>query len=553
MVRTGVARAFGARLRGMLGRATANRFSAFFAGIGVTALLQSSTATGLIASSFTARGLMPTATALAVMLGADVGTTLVAQALSSPIAWLGSLALLAGVILFLSGKATVWKDVGRIAVGLGLMLLALRLIVGASGGMRDSDVVHVLMQFVAADPVLAVLTAAVLSWLAHSSLATVLLVMSLAAAGIVEPRGAALLVLGANLGGTVPAVLASLGERPEARRVTLGNAGFKLVGVIAAVPFAGLLIGWVGALDADPARQVVNFHTAFNLALAAVFLFLTDHAAVLAERLLPARPTPADPWEPRYLDRQTMETPSVALACAARETLHMGDIVETMLRQGMRALLIDDRKLVAEVGRMDNAADRLHEAIKLYVTEVTRESLDEAEGRRATAILAFTTNLEHIGDIIDKNLMELAAKKIKHKRRFSEEGARELQALHAQVLESLRLALGVFISGDVKIARRLIDEKVRVRDAERSAAESHLARLREGRVESIDSSSLHLDVLRDLKRIHSHICSVAYPVLEEAGVLRSSRLVPLAEPENGDAALDLRVGQPSIDGAHETG
>jgi phosphate:Na+ symporter len=202
----------------------------------------------------------------------------------------------------------------------------------------------------------------------------------------------------------------------------------------------------------------------------------------------------------------------------------MGDIVERMLRQAMTALLTDDRKLVAEVGRMDNAVDRLHEAIKLYVTEVTRESLDDTEGTRATEVLSFTTNLEHIGDIVDKNLMELAAKKIKNKRRFSDEGRAELLALHTKVVENLKLALGVFISGDVKIARRLIDEKVRVRDAERAAAESHLARLREGRIESIDSSSLHLDVLRDLKRIHSHICSVAYPVLDAAGELRASRL-----------------------------
>ncbi|MBV9522407.1 MAG: Na/Pi cotransporter family protein, partial [Alphaproteobacteria bacterium] len=178
-----------------------------------------------------------------------------------------------------------------------------------------------------------------------------------------------------------------------------------------------------------------------------------------------------------------------------------------------------------------------HEAIKLYVTEVTRESLGEEEGRRATDIITFTTNLEHIGDIIDKNLMELAAKKIKNKRRFSEDGARELTALHRRVLDNLKLALGVFISGDVRIARQLLDEKVAIRDAERTAAENHLARLREGRIESIDTSSLHLDVLRDLKRIHSHICAVAYPVLEAAGELAPTRLKPVEPaPAPADAA-----------------
>ncbi|HKW53360.1 MAG TPA: PhoU domain-containing protein [Stellaceae bacterium] len=202
----------------------------------------------------------------------------------------------------------------------------------------------------------------------------------------------------------------------------------------------------------------------------------------------------------------------------------MGDVVETMLRRSMRAFLTDDRKLVAEIERMDDAVDRLHESIKLYVTEITRESLDGASGRRAMEIIAFSINLEHIGDIIDKNLMELATKKIKHKYKFSSEGAAELEALHARVVGNLTLALGVFMSADAGIARRLLGEKVYVREAERAAAESHLARLREGRPESIETSSLHLDILRDLKRIHSHICSAAYPVLEAAGELHPSRL-----------------------------
>jgi phosphate:Na+ symporter len=290
------------------------------------------------------------------------------------------------------------------------------------------------------------------------------------------------------------------------------------------------LAAWIATIESDAARQVVDFHLLFNLAIAVVFIFLVKPAAALLQRLVPSREAAADdPGRPRYLDRAAMDTPSVALTCAARETLHMGDIVEEMLRLSMTALVTDDRKLVAEIERMDNAVDNLHEAIKLYVTAVTRESLGEEDGRRATDILVFTTNLEHIGDIIDKNLMELAAKKIKNKRRFSEDGAKELIALHRRVLDNLKLGLGVFISGDVKIARQLLDEKVAIRDAERATAENHLTRLRDGRIESIDSSSLHLDVVRDLKRIHSHICAVAYPILDAAGELVPTRL-KVAEP-----------------------
>jgi phosphate:Na+ symporter len=279
-----------------------------------------------------------------------------------------------------------------------------------------------------------------------------------------------------------------------------------------------------------------QYHAALNWLSALAFILVLDQLAALLIRVLPDRTQSLDPSSPLYLDEGAIGTPALALTAAARETLHMGDIVETMLRQAMTALMTNDRKLVGQVCKMDNAVDRLHEAIKFYVTKVTRESLDEQDGRRAMEIIAFAINLEHIGDIIDKNLMEVAGRKIKHRYQFSIEGANELEAFHQRVLNNLRLAFSAFMSGDARIARALIEEKTELRNAELAASESHLGRLREGRVESLETSSLHLHVLRDLKRIHSHICSVAYPVLEPCGELQPSRLKesepgPLAAPE----------------------
>jgi phosphate:Na+ symporter len=258
--------------------------------------------------------------------------------------------------------------------------------------------------------------------------------------------------------------------------------------------------------------------------LGVVFILLTDVVARLCTRLLPDRTAEEDPGRPRHLDRSTLDSPGLALACAARESLRMGDLVETMLRDSFDVLQRGDRAKLTFVAQMDDHVDRLHEAIKLFVTDVSREPLSAGESRRAAEILALTTNLEHIGDIIDKSVLELADKKARLQLRFSREGWAEIAALHAHVVDNLQMALGVFMSGDVEIARRLIDEKVAVRDAERQAAENHLARLRAGRPESIDSSALHLDLLRDLKRIHSHICAIAYPLLDEAGQLHRSRL-----------------------------
>ena len=218
----------------------------------------------------------------------------------------------------------------------------------------------------------------------------------------------------------------------------------------------------------------------------------------------------------------------------------MGDLVEVMLRKVMAAMMTNDRTLVDEVSRMDNAVDGLDEAIKLYLTKLTRGSLDEREGHRAMEIISFAINLEHIGDIIDKNLSELATKKIKRRFQFSPEGAEELSAFHKRTMDSLRIAFGVFMSGDVGEARKLLAEKAALRNAELAATERHLDRLREGRPETIETTSLHLDVLRDLRRIHSHICSVAYPVLDAAGELPA---LPTAETD--PAGLPAPAAQPS--------
>jgi phosphate:Na+ symporter len=540
MVRTGVSRAFGTDLRHLISRGVANRFSALLVGIGVTGILQSSTATALMVASFASRGLVATAPALAVMLGADIGTTLVAQVLAFDVAWLSPIFIAVGLFAHNASEATRIRQIGRATIGIGLMLLALYLIVSASEPLRDSALLQRVFGSLVGEQVIAVLIAALLTWLAHSSLAVVLLVMSLAAAGVVPLPFAFALVLGANLGGIVPPIMATLGQEPEARRVPLGNALFKIVGCLAVLPLIDALAPTIAYLGADPARQVVNFHTAFNLAVATVFLFATEPIANLSRRLLPSQAKADDPGRPKHLDRDNIQNPQVALACAARETLRMGDIVETMLRKSITVIRTDEPRLADEVITMDDAVDRLHEQIKLYVAEASREPMDQEESLRASEILTFTTNLEHIGDIVE-NLMQMAAKKIKNKMRFSEDGLEEITAIHEKVVENLKLALGVFMSSDVKLARQLLAEKKKVIALERAGAESHMARLRQGRPESIETSALHMDFLRDLKRIHSHIVAVAYPVLDRAGELeRLKREGRTQAAENGNGSIVLK-------------
>jgi phosphate:Na+ symporter len=541
MVHSGILRAFGSDLRVLLARALKNRFAAFAAGIGLTALLQSSTATALITSSFTAEGLVSLVPALAIMLGANVGTTLIVQILSFNIAAAAPVLFILGLVAFRGGARSRIKDLGRVAIGLGLMLLALHILLDTLAPAENAPGVRVFMNAITGDPVLCIVIGAVVTWAVHSSVATVLLIMSLAYAHFVTPYAALALVLGANLGSAInPVFEGARRDNPASYRLPVGNLLNRLIGILLVAPVLRPITETLQAWQPDLAKATAEFHIAFNVATAVIFIGLLDPMAKILKKLLPNRVLEADPSRPRYLDESALETPSLALADAARETLRMGDLVEVMLRKVMAAITTNDRALVDQVSRMDNTVDGLDEAIKLYLTRLTRGSLDEREGHRAMEIISFAINLEHIGDIIDKNLSELATKKIKRRFQFSPEGAEELSAFHKRTMDSLRIAFGVFMSGDVGEARKLLAEKAALRNAELAATERHLDRLREGRPETIETTSLHLDVLRDLRRIHSHICSVAYPVLDAAGELPA-----LQAAERDLAVLPAPAAHPS--------
>jgi phosphate:Na+ symporter len=541
MVLSGVMRAFGPDLRRFLATALRNRFSAFAAGLGLTALLQSSTATGLMTSSLAADGLVGLVPALAIMLGANVGTTLIVQLLSFDIAAAAPVLFVVGLITFRAGGSSLTKAIGRVAIGLGLILLALHILLDTLAPAEQAPAVRTLLGSITGDPILCILIAAALTWAAHSSVTVVLLVMSLAYSHFVTEPAALALVLGANLGSAInPLIEGGVRGNPASRRLPAGNMLNRLVGIAITLPFLGPIANAMAAFQPDAAKMTAEFHMLFNVALAVIFIGPLDAVAWLLVRILPEKKQEADASAPRYLDEAALETPPLALANAARETLRMGDAVETMLRDVMKALVTNDRVLVGNVSKLDNVVDDLNEAIKLYVTKLTRDSLDDREGRRAMEIVSFTINLEHIGDIIDKNLCELAIKKIKRRYQFSADGAAELTAFHKRVCECLQSAFGIFMTGDVEAAKKLIRGKADMRRAELEAADRHLERLRERQPESVETTSLHLDVLADLKRIHSHICSVAYPVLEAAGEL------PVRDGARSETTTDALTYQPRL-------
>jgi phosphate:Na+ symporter len=527
MVQTGVQRAFGAKLRSFLGSALRNRGKAFLAGVGVTALLQSSTATGLMVTGFAAGGLVDLVPALAVMLGANVGTTLIVQVLSFDVAEVAPALILIGVLMFRRASAGP-RDFGRVLIGLGLLLMALHQFVDLLTPYESVPSLRTFLGVVSTQPVLDVILAAGLTWAAHSSVAVVLLVMSFATKGTVPPEAAFALVLGANLGTAINPVLeGATSSDPASKRLPLGNLLNRVLGVsaaLAALPYIG---PWITAIEPEASRAVADFHTAFNLILALLFFPLLKPYSALLRRWLPARVAAADPGHPMYLDPFARETPVIALGAAAREALRLADVLETML-QGVRDVFEKpDRRQIIETKRLDDVLDKLNTAIKAYLTSLDPEAMSDADHSRVTEILAFATNMEQAGDIVDKNLLGVVTKQIKRGLSFSSEGKAELLAMFDRLTTNLRAAASLFVTEDARAARLLVAEKEAFRSMEAAATASHFERLRSGRIATAETSSLHLDALRDIKQINAHlVAAAAYPVLEGKGELLSSRLRP---------------------------
>ena len=525
MVQTGITRAFGPQLRRILSYALSNRFKGFLAGLGVTSILQSSTATGLMVTAFAAGGLVDLLPALAVMLGANVGTTLIVQVLSFDVSKVSFLLVLIGVFMFRRSGITRTRDLGRVGIGLGLMLIALTHLLSMITPYEDMPSLRMLLGAVTTEPLIDIVLAAGLTWAAHSSVAVVLLIMACASQAVVPPHAAFALVLGANLGTALnPLLEGGVGGDPAAKRLPIGNLINRLVGCALALA----LLNWVGpalvTIEPNATRAVADFHTGFNIVLALLFFPLLKPFAHLLVRLVPARVDVADPSQPIYLDWAARETPSVALAGAAREALRMVDVFETMLRGTLDSLNRGDRKRVTETARMDSVLDRLDTAIKEYLTSLDTDALDDTDHRRLSEILAFTTNLEHAGDIVEKSLMPLAAKRIKRGISFSEGSREEIREMLDRLTSNARAAAAVFMTEDPRTARQLLGEKEVFRELELRATEEHFGRPRTGRAESIEMSKLLLDIVRDLKRVNAHLAAAAYPILEGRGELLPSRL-----------------------------
>jgi phosphate:Na+ symporter len=521
ITRDQVMQAFGPRLRQMIENSTRNRFQAFGAGLIVTSLTQSATATALMVGAFAARGLIPLMAALAMVLGADVGTTIVAQIFSLKIYGIAPIVILIGSV------GMRWRDMGsthhlfHALIGLGLMLLGVMTITHAAAPMEKSTIVRDVLHGLNHDVMMAALIGILLTWLAHSTLAIVLLIMSFAVADAMTLTTAFAMILGAHCGSALTPLLVHIKDRGVARQI--GWGGFILRGSVSLIliPFVPWLTAHSAWIQMDVGRQVVNFHTGISVLRAILFLPFLGIISQWLVRMFPPVSDPNDPGQASYLQEKDMATPSRALANAEREITRLGDMVQHMLEDTIHILRHNDQQAIHALQQRDNAVDKLYEQIKFYLIRLSQTNLAPAEAQQQLDMLMFATDLEHSGDIIVKSLCPLAEKKRRENLTFSREGWDEITQYHQSVLENYRLAMQVFTTRNLDLARQLVAQKEVLQQSTHSTSDSHFARIRSGQVESVRSSSLHLDIIRDLRRINSHANSIAYMLLQHHGRLQS--------------------------------
>ncbi|UYU31666.1 Na/Pi cotransporter family protein [Siccibacter colletis] len=514
IVRTGVMRVYGARLRTVLSRSVEKKPFAFCSGIGVTALVQSSNATTMLVTSFVAQDLVALAPALVIVLGADVGTALMARVLTFDLSWLSPLLIFIGVIFFLSKKQSRAGQLGRVSIGLGLILLALELIVQAVTPITQASGVQVIFASLTGDMLLDALIGAVFAVITYSSLAAVLLTATLNATGVISFDVALCLVIGANLGSGLLAMLNNSAATPAARRVALGSLLFKLVGSLLVLPFVHLLADAMRQISLPESELVIYFHVFYNLIRCLVMVPFVEPMARFCQRVIADAPEADTRLKPKHLDNTALDTPALGLANAARETLRMGEALEQMLTLWGNVIRGEPRQ-ERELRKLADDVDVLYTAIKLYLAQMPKEDLTGDESRRWAEIIEMSLNLEQAADIIERMASDVARKSFAARRAFSAEGLQELDALLEQLSDNLKLALTVFFSGDVAGARRLRRNKHRLRILSRRYSHAHVNRLHQQNVQSIETSSLHLGLLSDMKRLNSLFCAVAYSVLEQ--------------------------------------
>jgi len=525
LVRTGVERGFATPMRKWLRHSTRNRLIAATTGMGAAVLLQSSTAVAVLLSNFVSKGVLTATTGLVILLGADVGSAVVTQLLIVRQPILIPFLLLFGIIVFLRSEGSSARQIGRIMIGLALIFVSLDMIRIATEPMISNPGTQIVMAYLGRDLLTAFVIGAVFAWGIHSSVAAVLLFVTLTGQTVLPISAAAAMILGANLGGGFIAYILTYSAPIVARRMIVGNLFLRGGGASLAVLLITLIPELLMNLGTTPARQAINLHLIFNLILAITALPFAGVIMTILSYVMKEKPNKIGDLDTvSALDKNLLDRPQRAIDCAARELLGMGQKVERMLTAVEPLYDQWDSAAAQMIEDQDGSIKQMHLDVKLYLARLGQIGLDEELSRRSMELASISSSLDTASDAIARIMLDLARRLDNQKLQFSAQGREEIKDFTDRVQSNVQLALNVMMNQNPAEARELVEAKEKVRKVEQKLQRSHIGRLREGLSESIDTSNIHQETLRALKQVNTAFSMVGHPILLKSGDLLKSRL-----------------------------
>ncbi|WP_031516577.1 Na/Pi cotransporter family protein [Desulfofalx alkaliphila] len=529
----GLQKIAGQKLRTVMSTLTQNRFIGLLVGAVVTVILQSSTATTVILVGLTSASIITLRQTLAVILGADIGTTITAQLIALKVTEIALPIVGIGATIIFFGKTGKYKRIGQAITGFGLLFLGLKIMSDVMYPLRDDPFFTNALMQISDRPVLAILLAAIFTFLVHSSAATIGIIMLLAMQGLVPLVSAVFLLFGANIGTSFTALISSLGSTREAQRVATAHLLFKLVGVLIFLPFVSPfanLVTWI--TPNSPGFQVANVHTIFNVAIALMFLPFTAQFAKFLEYIIPEKDMTVKEFKPRYLDDTLISSPSIAIGLATKEIIRVSDNVTEMVRKCDQLFKEYNPEMVEELLNKEEKVDQLSENINKYLTKIMRQSISRDDFNRCMGLVHIVKDYEHIGDVIEKNIVYLAESKYANNADFTPEGHREITVMLQRIIELMTVVNTAFVSNSCYMAEKAKMMQDDIIDLEFRLRMSHFARMQKGGKEVENTSSIFLDIINSYLRIGEHLSNIAMALTDEVSCTWHAEVELIYGPDN---------------------
>jgi len=518
----------GEKMKDILGLLSNNRFMGMITGAIVTAVIQSSSVTTVMLVGFVTAGLMSLSQTVGVILGADIGTTITAQIVAFKVTKYALLLVAIGFAMLFASKKEKIQQYGYMIMGLGMIFFGMGVMKDAMEPLKTYQPFIDIMANMS-NPILGILVGAVFTALVQSSSASMGVVIVLAMQGLITLEAGISLALGANIGTCVTAGLASLGKPREAVRVAVCHVLFKIIGVLIMLPFIGPFAKFVvtispsapeglnglQAIAAVLPRQVANAHTLFNVGIGVLFLPLVTYFARLVFWLVPDKPLPeVEEIQPKYLSDLLLHTPSLALDAARHEIKRMGKRVDLMNSAMVPAVLTGNTESLLAVREMYEEVDVLHKHLVTYLANVSKLKLNEYQTQKMIKLMDAVNDLDHIGDLIEVNMVGLGERRIEKGFKISQETQNVINTVYHVVSDALKAAVRAVVDEDKEFAMRVISMKSDLNRLVEQADMHQAQRLISEDSGKFEAYSVEVDIIEKLKRIYYHAKRMAKTVVE---------------------------------------